>query len=86
MTFEELKEKAKEIFEDRCDTSSELIIGISFENYELYFRKDGSIDVEFPIGIHNVGGLDISEERTYEQMYQIMLALDYEQHFRAAGR
>lgn len=75
MTWEELKEKAKVIFENRYNSCNDLLIGIEFENYEMYFRKSGEIDVEFFIGKQNVGGLDISERRTYEQMYQIMLAL-----------
>ena len=75
MTWEELKEKAKVIFENCYNPCNDLLIGIKFENYEMYFRKSGEIDVEFFIGKHNIGGLDISERRTYEQMYQIMLAL-----------
>ena len=75
MTWEELNVKAKEIFENRYNTSSEFSIGIFFENYELYFRKDGGIDAEFSIGIHNAGALSLSEGRTYDQIYQIMLAL-----------
>lgn len=75
MTWEQLKEKAKEIFENRYDTCSEFLIGIELGNCKMYFRKDGKVDVEFSIGNQNIGGLDISEGRTYEQMYQIMLAL-----------
>lgn len=75
MTWEELKEKAKEIFDNSCDTWSEFLISIEFKNCKMYFRKNGEIDIEFPIGNQNIGGLDVSERRTYEQMYQIMLAL-----------
>lgn len=75
MTWEELQEKAKDIFENSCYWNSEFSICIEFENYNMYFRKNGRINVEFSIGSHNIGVLDISEERTFEQMYQIMLAL-----------
>lgn len=75
MTWEELKGKANEIFKDLYNTSSEYLIGIYFENCELYFKKDGNIEVEFSMGLYNIGEIVISEGRTYEQMYQIMLAL-----------
>ena len=75
MTWEELKEKAKDIFKNRYNTWDEFVIGIEFENCKMFFRKSGAIDVEFPIGNQNIGGLDISERRTYDQMHQIMLAL-----------
>lgn len=75
MTWEELKEKALEIFNRRYNYFYGDLIGIELEDCEMFFREDGTIDIEFSIGKKNVGGMYIAFNRTYDQMYQIMLAL-----------
>lgn len=76
MTWEELKEKAKELgyyeLYDDGDVpyfdgdGSYLLINSNSKNIIRFF-KDRIIEDEW--------GYIISEDRTYEQMYQIMLAL-----------
>lgn len=76
MDWEELKKKAEELgyyeLYDDGDVSyfngdgSYLLINRDMK-YEVHFYKDGVIE--------NGWGDIIAEDRTYEQMYQIMLAL-----------
>ena len=74
MTWEELKEKAKElgyyeVYDDGdvpyFDGDSSYLL-VNNKN-DISFIKDGTIEAGC--------GYIISEDRTYEQMYQIMLAL-----------
>lgn len=68
MTWEELIEKAKEIGyqQNDIDCCFEVIREPIEEEIPKSFYKDGDIFID---------GTRISRERTYEQMYQIMLAL-----------
>ena len=72
MTWEELKEKAKELgYWLRKDDGDIPYLGITEllvkDGVDIAFFDYGSIEVDC--------GYILAENRTYEQMYQIMLAL-----------
>ena len=73
MTWEELKEKAKESDNLEVMTDYDTYILISQQgNYYIKFSENREISVVYD---WDVDDLLIAENRTYEQMYQIMLAL-----------
>lgn len=79
MTWQELKEKAKQLFGGCCDCRDEVnskgYIRIARNDNDLIFRQNGGVVIEFSIGKENLACLDICYHRDYDQMYQIMLAL-----------
>lgn len=67
MTWEELKEKAKEMgWEYKKTAYSEYLLSWEVEDTSIKFYPDGEIMVD---------NSTFSQDRTPDQMYQIMLAL-----------
>lgn len=73
MTWEELKEKAKELDNVEVIADNDTYILISQQgNYYIKFSENGDISV---VEDWEIDDLLIAENRTPDQMYQIMLAL-----------
>jgi len=73
MTWEELKEKAKELDNIEVMADNDTYILISQQgNYYIKFSENGDISVVYD---WDVDDLLIAEYRTPDQMYQIILAL-----------
>ena len=73
MTWEELKEKAKKLNNVEVITDHDKYILISQQgNHYIKFSENGDISIVFDWDVDDVL---IVEYRTFDQMYQIMLAL-----------
>lgn len=78
MTWEELCEKAKEMGCKVYNQIDLITFKIPYSIHKgvehLYFEKDGDVRSVFTEK-GCVGSMNLSQNRTYEQMYQIMKAL-----------